>query len=205
MPIPINVITSIIDYVKERGYKLFTQPGETNIFYVEGMDTNGVLNNDAPNQFNDVRLVLNHEFQLLGNWSATTEPGKWYTSNPMNPKGAARIAFGQYKAWAVGMHGNSEKHEALIQIAPVKVYRDKNKDGLRIGDTLDEGLFGINQHFGYDMPPENIGKASAGCLVGRTRQGHREFLSIIKQDTRYLKDKSYVFWTTIIPGNELKI
>lgn len=29
-------------------------------------------------------------------WQATTEPGAYYTFNPMNAGGAARIAFGQY-------------------------------------------------------------------------------------------------------------
>lgn len=201
----------MVDYCKSKGYKLGSEePGLLTIIYVEGMDTNGEINRDEPNQFNDVRLVLDSDLQLAkisddiyANWSATTEPGRYYTQNPMNPGGAARIAFGQYKAWSVGRHGNSESHEALIQVAPVAVYRDKNKDMMRPGDKLDTGLFGINQHWGYDLPPDNVGKASAGCLVGRTREGHRQFMKLIKTHPRYLKDKNYIFWTTIIPGNEL--
>jgi len=45
--------------------------------------------------------------------------------------------------------------------------------------------------------------ASAGCLVGRTRDGHREFIQLIKQDRRYLANPHYVFTTTIISGEEL--
>jgi hypothetical protein len=74
---------------------------------------------------------------------------------------------------------------------------------IRTGDKLDTGLFDINQHWGYDMPRNNISFASAGCLVGRTRQGHREFMQLIKQDKRYQLNKQYMFLTTIIPGNEL--
>ena len=200
-----RVIQSIVKYCKFHSYKLFTGHQQINIIYVEGMDVDGNVNSDAPNQFNDVRLVLSDNFKLLGNWSATTEPGRWYTQNPMNRRGAARIAFGQYKAWAVGMHGNSEPHEALIQVGEVAVFRDANKDGLRTGDNIDRGLFGINQHWGYDLPPDNLGRASAGCLVGRTRQGHREFMNIIKTDSRYQSDRQYIFTTTVIPADKLNL
>lgn len=205
MAISTYVIKKIIDYCEKQSYRLFTGKDEKNIIYVEGMDVDGNINSDAPNQFNDVRLVLSNEFRLLGNWSATTEPGRWYTLNPMNAKGAARIAFGQYKAWAVGTHGNSEPHEALVQVGEVAVWRDINKDGIRPEDKLDRGLFGINQHWGYDLPPDNIGRASAGCLVGRTRQGHREFMNIIKSDRRYQADRQYIFATTIIPSDKLDL
>jgi hypothetical protein len=121
----------------------------------------------------------------------------------MNPKGAARIAFGQYRAWAVGRHGNSEPHEALIQVGAVKVHRDYNKDFIRTDDCIEEGLFGINQHYGYDLPRSDIGLASAGCLVGRTRVGHRDFMRIIKSDRRYQENKNFIFTATIIPGDKL--
>lgn len=200
-----RTIQAVIEYCQLKTYRLFTNPGEFNILYIEGMDTEGELNNDSPNQFNDVRVVLDNNFRLAGNWSATTEPGRFYTLNPMNKKGAARIAFGQYKAWTIGFHGNSEPHRALIQVGSVKVFRDKNKDGLRTGDDLDEGLFGINQHWGYDLPLDNIGKASAGCLVGRTRQGHQQFMNIVSSDIRYQRDRTFLFSTIIIPGDKLKI
>lgn len=198
-----RILEKIVKYCQQKSYLLAKQEGETNIVYVEGMDVDGNINSDAPNQFNDVRILLTAQLRLLGNWSATTEPGRWYTEHPLNPKGAARIAFGQYKAWQIGKHGNSETHEALVQVASVKVYRDRNKDELRTGDSLDEGLFGINQHWGYDLPSENVGKASAGCLVGRSRQGHKEFMALLKRDVRYLKNQNFIFPTTIIPGDKL--
>jgi hypothetical protein len=203
--IPTATIQQIVKYCDLNNYKLSTGDREINIIYVEGMDTSGNNNSDEPNQFNDVRLVLDSNLRLLGNWSATTEPGRWYTEHPMNPNGCARIAFGQYKAWAVGTHGNSEPHEALVQVDEVAVYRDANRDGLRTGDAIDRGLFGINQHYGYDLPVDNVGRASAGCLVGRTRQGHREFMNIIKSDARYRADNQHVFTTTVIPGDKLNL
>jgi hypothetical protein len=82
------------------------------------------------------------------------------------------------------------------------VYRDKNKDFKRVGDFLDTGLFHINQHHGFDYPRTDIRGAGAGCLVGRTREGHRAFMALIKQDRRYQKNSKYLFHTTVIPGDE---
>ncbi len=200
------MIEKIISYMEAKKYQIFKGKDELNIVYVEGMNPDGSLNNDYPNCFNDIRLVISFKDNkplVLGVWEATTEPGFHYTDNPMNPNGAARIAFGQYKAWQVGIHGNSEPHEALIQVGLVKVHRDYNRDMMRTGDKIDEGYFGINQHHGYDHPYNDIYTASAGCLVGRSRQGHKEFMNLIKTDRRYQADPDFIFTTTIIPGDKL--
>jgi hypothetical protein len=201
-----DLASRIVKYMLAKKYKVFTDSQYYNIVYVEGMNPNGKLNNDAPNHFNDIRTVIAFEQgvpKILGVWEATTEPGSKYTYQPMNPKGAARIHFGQYKAWCVGMHGVSNAHEALVQVAPVTVWRDLNKDFIRPGDKAETGLFGINQHWGYDYPKNDIRGASAGCLVGRTTQGHREFMALVKRDKRYLTSNRYVFNSTIIAGNDL--
>lgn len=103
-----------------------------------------------------------------------------------------------YKSWSVGYHGN---HQALVQVAPIQVCRDFNKDFTRVGDSVDVGLFGVNQHWGGDASV--IGKWSAGCLVGQSIKGHQEFMKLVKQDARYEADKNYVFWTTVIAGDDL--
>lgn len=198
--------TKIVNYMVRKNYVLSEFVREVNIVYIEGMDRDGDLNNDLPNCFNDLRLVIQFVGKkptIVGCWEGTTEPGAYYTHNPMNRAGAARIAFGQYKAWKVGIHGNSQPHEALIQVASVKVHRDLDKNFIRTNDRVFEGLFGINQHWGYDLPESNIGRASAGCLVGRTRKGHREFMSIVKSDRRYRENPNFVFPTTIIAGDDL--
>jgi hypothetical protein len=206
-----NLEARIIRYMLKMNYRVSVGPQRYNIVYIEGMNANGSLNSDAPNQFNDRRMVIEIPSEvpiLKQNWEATTEPGTAYTLKPMGRGikfGAARIAFGQYKAWQVGTHWGSgaEPHEALVQASPISVYRDKNKDFIRTGDFLDTGNFEINQHWGYDLPRNDIGYAGAGCLVGRTRQGHREFMELIKQDKRYQLNKKYRFVTTIIPGDDL--
>jgi len=203
-----DLASRIIKYMLAKDYHVDRKVGEYNIIYIEGMNPNGTLNSDKPNSFNDLRLVI----QIVGGtpkitsiWEATTEPGHHYTYSPMNPKGAARIKFGQYKAWKVGTHGigTAEPHEALVQVANLTVHRDFNKDMIRTGDKLDTGLFYINQHHGYDYPRNNISYAGAGCLVGRTRQDHRDFMKLIKQDWRYKSNENYKFMTTIIAGDDL--
>ena len=179
------------------------------IVYLEGVTPTGRPNDNKPNAFNDRRLVLAIKDNVpveVGNWQATTEPGKDYTEKPLDPKGAARIAFGQYKAWRIGMHpaGKPTAHEALVQVGTVRVHRDLNKDYRRDGDVTYEGSsFGLNQHWGYDMPEDKIGVASAGCLVGRSRDEHREFMRVIKTDPRIKASSGYRFLTAILSGTEV--
>lgn len=212
--------TSFLDKIVKTQLKLnnkvFTNKGEVNIVYVEGADLDGKVNPDSMNQWNDVRLcydINDDKPRLLGSWVATTEPGWKYTAAPLNAQGAFRIAFGQYKAWVVGQH---KDHEALVQlweageeldnglrVGQIRGHRDRNKDGFRTGDpvVIQIGI-GINQHWGYDQ--QLVDGASAGCLVGRTRQGHRDFMSIVKSDIRYRQNRNYVFWTSILDGSKLE-
>jgi hypothetical protein len=188
-----NTSKKILDYCKQQKYPV----GNFNIIYIEGVDLEGRLNSDAPNQFNDLRCIFDRH-KCVDLWTATTEPGAYYTDHPLNPAGAFRIAFGyHHEAWEIGFHGYSEEHEALVQIAPIKGYRDYNRDGLRTGDNTVTGLFGINQHWGYDMSPDDIGTASAGCLVGRSRQGHQQFM-------RYCINSGLSrFSTIVLPGDKI--
>lgn len=189
------------------GHWLCRHPDCVNLVYVEGMDEDGTPNVDAPNVFNDLRVVL--RVNRAGTpvieeiWEATTEPGRYYTLiQKLDPRGAARIAFGQYKAWSVGTHmaGRPSGHEALVQTAPIRVFRDLNEDFERTGDQVFAGLFGVNQHWGFDLPRSDIGRASAGCLVGRTKAGHRAFMALCKADPRYTASNSYRFLTSVLPA-----
>jgi peptidoglycan hydrolase-like protein with peptidoglycan-binding domain len=200
----------VVAYMNAKRYFICRHPDCKNIVYLEGVNRDGTLNDDEPNKFNDLRIVFSvgedGRVDLENScWDGTTEPGKFWTVKPMNPKGAARIAFNQYKAWVVGIHQPSpaSAHEALVQVEPVTVYRDLNKDFKRTGDVPDHGLFGINQHWGYDAPKDDLGGTSAGCLVGRTREGHRKFMSLVKSDPRYAANHSYRFVTAVLPGDEV--
>ena len=89
---------AIVRAMETAGHRVDRAPGELNIVYVEGLDPDGRANDNAPNRFNDLRCVIGFEdgrAKLLGKWQATTEPSRRWTLAPMNPAGAARIAFGQ--------------------------------------------------------------------------------------------------------------
>ena len=205
-----NFAGRIFRYMQHKNYFFARLPKYNNIVYVEGVEEDGRLNDDRPNVFNDRRIVLAIEDGIpveKGNWTATTEPGKDFTVRPMNPKGAARIAFGQYKSWRVGVHNATKRtrHEALVQAGNIRVHRDLNKDYERTGDAVFEGSnFGVNQHMGFDRPEDNIGPASAGCLVGRLSEEHREFMRILKSDPRFEASQGYKYMTTIIAGDDLE-
>ena len=199
-----NWIDRVVDHMTRNGYWFSRYPDCRNIVYLEGANIDGTLNRDEPDKFNDLRIVFwfDQDGRVMHKaWEATTEPGDFFTDNPLNPKGAARIKFGQYKAWSVGMHRGD--HEALVQVADVSVFRDLNRDRARTGDTVDTGVFGINQHWGYDVSPASIRKTSAGCLVGRTTEGHKEFMAEVKADPRYRVNNSYKFVTTILPADKI--
>ena len=200
----------IVRAMERAGHWLSRHPDCINIVYVEGMDADGTPNTDAPNVFNDVRLVLQVNRagtpEITELWEATTEPGRYYTLvEKLDPRGAARIAFGQYKAWSVGTHmaGRPSAHEALVQTEAIRVFRDLNQDFERSGDETFQGMFGVNQHWGFDLPRADIGRASAGCLVGRARAGHRRFMALCKSDPRYATNHSYRFISTVLPAADV--
>lgn len=206
-PVVSDLAHLVVAAMERKGYQVGRGPGELNIVYVEGMNPDGTANNDEANKWNDLRLLIKFEGgqpKIIGKWAATTEPGRYYTENPVNPSGCARIAFGQYASWQVGTHhaGKPSGHEALVQTGgQVTVCRDLNRDGLRTGDTSQTGEFGINQHWGYDLA--EVDKASAGCLVGQSKDGHREFMALVKSDARYQANHKYVFATAILPESDV--
>jgi hypothetical protein len=203
-----NLAGKIVSAMQRKSYWISRHPQCFNIVYVEGMNANGTANDNAPNKFNALRLLLQVQTsgtcKIVGSWEGTTQPGKYWTEHPMDPKGAARIAFGQYKSWSVGTHhpGLPSAHEALVQVADIVVYRDSQKHFKREGPTY-PGIFAINQHWGYDAPKNDLGRTSAGCLVGRAKAGHREFMKAVKSDPRYKPNKSYRFMTAVFPASEI--
>jgi hypothetical protein len=187
----------------KKGYFISRHPDCKNIIYVEGVDPDGKLNPQTPNVLRTCELSIGQDGVpiMQSPWVATTRAGRDYVMHPASPKGAARIAPAQYKSWHVGIHKgpeSAEGHEALIQCAPIDVYRDANKDFKREG-PIDTGIFGINQHWGFNAPKDNIGNTSAGCLVGEAVEGHRAFMGIVKADPRFVHNNGYTFMTAVIP------
>jgi hypothetical protein len=199
----------LVRYMQSKGYWIARSAEMINLIYSEGMDLNGQANTDQPNHWNDRRMAFrikaNGRPEMVFNYEATTEPGTYYVMNPLNTQGAARIAFGQYKAWVDGKHRGTQP--ALVQRGPIKLHRDLDKNGKRSKtDPIDIGdSFGINQHStSDDYNSELIDRYSAGCLVGRNYQEHLKFLARVRKDVRYAMNKSYMFVTAVIAGDEFE-
>jgi len=207
-----RLLNKIIQYYNLNSYNIDRNPGEINICYIEGINADGSLNNDAWDRWNDRRIIFTYDADgipdILINHQATSEPGRrpTFSLRALRRGGVFRIAFGQYqRCWVMGYHQGKPGHPALVQAPGASIWghRDKNRDGFRTGDLIDRGT-GINQH---GTMPGFAGKLiemwSEGCLVGRHWQQHLQFIAVCKSDTRYLLDEGYRFTTTIIPGNEL--
>lgn len=193
--------------MQERGYWIARHPDCVNIVYLEGTNPDGTPNDDAIDAYNDLRCAIavrNGEPVMLGAWEATTQPGWHYILNPLpdtpDPvRGAAQIALGQFKAWCVGMHHANlpNAQEALVQRGKIRIHRDNDRNGKREGDPVFERAdYGINQHHGSNSA--HVGKHSAGCLVGQSVAGHREFMRWVKSDPRYVASSAYKFMTAVV-------
>lgn len=198
-----RMIASMVKY----DFPVDVGDGYRNIIYVEGTDTDGAKNPNHVDGFFDARTVVlvrdNGNIELLGAWESTTEPGWYFRKHRINTNGAAAIKPGYQKCWTAGWHRG--KQWALVQGGgPVWVYRDDNEDGIRQGDKLFHGNFGINQHHGYNFPRDKIKTASAGCLVGRSEKGHAQFMDIVTDDVRYQANKHYVFGTTVFEKGQVE-
>jgi predicted ribonuclease toxin of YeeF-YezG toxin-antitoxin module len=200
-----QIASALVDYAKKQNWEIRTGQGKYNIFYVQGMSPSGIRNDNAPNQFNDSRFLVevNPTPRLIGAWEASIEPGTHYTKQPMNPQGTAQIQVpGHYKAWRIGKHKNREL--ALVQVAPVDIIRDTNRNGkVDVEDEKEHSQIGANQHSASDQ--KLVDEASAGCPVGRTSKGHQEFMSFLQQDLDYKNNKNFVFSTGFLAAKELRL
>lgn len=199
----------IVAYMELRGFKLFRNPGEINIVYVEGVDLDGKPNSDAPDRFNDLGLLLRFneagEPEIIHRAVCTTEPGilATFSVNALRLGGVARIQLTQYlERWKIGWHKKVD-HPALVQCAPILVHRDRNRDFIRTRDPIMPAT-GINHHGtrpGYVA--KFVGMFSAGCSVRLHWEENLEFINLLKTDPRYQADADFKFSATYLDGSKI--
>jgi hypothetical protein len=112
----------------------------------------------------------------------------------MNPAGAFHIRPGQQACWQMGTYHDME---ALVQAAPIEGTRDDANDFKRAGPMV-RGDFGVHHHWGYDYPHDDAGRSSAGCLVGRSKDGHNQFIALLKTDARYRADHNFMWPASVL-------
>jgi hypothetical protein len=164
--------------IKDKLYKIYAENEikrqTVNIFGVRKSD-----NNALNNMYEDViGFDINGEILIF---EGTTNPGKYYTVNPINKLGCAHVKEGFHPdIWQVGIHNPDTRnaHEAFIQTGnKITVIRDKNKNGIIDENEIEYvGFFGINLHGGALSEDDNINGWSAGCQVLRRRS---ELLNIV--------------------------
>ncbi len=206
---------AIAAYCKMKGYPWETTPGHLNLIYIEGLNLDFTPNNDRFDEWNDLRIIVDHNPATLAPTIrfiqvATTEPGRksTFSAHAKRLGGVARLAFRHYAGkWVQGYHHTAKyrkQHPALVQKRGevVMVHRDFNKDGKRTGDPLCPA-FGINHH--GVMPgvvPRLVGGHSAGCPVGLDWEQHLEFIEITRTDLRFLETPNFAYSATPIAGDD---
>ena len=181
--------------VKAKGYKWF-ENGDYNVNIV------GIRNMEAgeriTNKFDDHMTI---SYKVDGEWyyeifDCTTDPGDDWMDTPMNSKGCAIMKPGQYPS-SHKLRLHQGKYLALGQQKPVKVYRDKNKDGKYdlLEENEDEGLFGININRATGRSGGKsirVDKWSAGCQVIADNDDWHTFLDIC-QSAREIWGNSFTY------------
>lgn len=168
--------------VEKAGFKFFT--GEMNINMIGVRSKNRQVDN-----WDDFFVLCWQEAGKNMIWvddQFTTDPGIYYmTKKLLNPEGCGILARGQYRGvWIIGMHNG--KYEAFLQRGcKVKAYRDRDKNNIMTFDpkTLKEGMYGANQHHGYDSKG-GVGANSAMCQVHRYKKDLAYVLSMAKKNIK---------------------
>lgn len=167
---------------KKKGYAYFTN-GNYNLNII-GVRSN--QNNKVTNKFDDCLVVIYNTNNGLKRqvYTITTEPGLKFMKAPINCKGTAILAPGQYRgAYKIDKHRG--KYDALCQRnKPVKVYRDNNRDMVYDykPESTDTGMFGINIHRSTEFwTNTNVNGHSAGCQVFADPKEFVSFMTIVKK------------------------
>lgn len=189
--------------VKSKGYRWFEGGNyNLNIVGVRNSETNNVVTN----KFDDCLTV---SYSIDGEnkfhcFDATTDPGTHWEQNILNKDGVAILVPGQYRgSHKIGLHAG--KYEALRQQKPLKVYRDKNKDGIydMVAENIHEGIYGINIHRATKWEGKKstqIDKWSAGCQVIAANDDFKLFMELVNESSK-LYGNSFTY--TLIESKDI--
>lgn len=169
--------------------------GRLNIFGIRA-------SSPATNKFDDAIgiLFLNDAATWdLKIWPATTDPGFYYLNNPMNLKGTAIVMPGQHRdCWGIGLHDGAEKYETLVQIGPIKIWRDKNRDTVIDMDPSTIENAGAGAHIELHRASakqilQSVDVYSAGCQVLQIVSSHVELMSAVHKHVGLGWEKSFSY------------
>lgn len=185
-------IIQLLRIFKEKKWHIYTEPYKLNIIGVRNKNVN-------PKTFDDSLYVFwkdaKDDWNFRG-YPITTDPSEHYLKTPMEGSGGgtAILKEGQYvNAYKIGLHRG--EYPALVQQAPVTVYRDYDRNAfLFLGDkNTATGQFGINIHRAKASgTTDKIDLYSAGCQVFADANNFNEFLALAeKHRSMYGNDFTY--------------
>ncbi len=162
--------------LRNKGYALFTRPYELNIVGIRSKNTKANSFDDELHVFYKIK-ALKWEYHIF---KVTTDPGTYWLENPMQAKGTAILAQGQYiNAYHIGMHQG--KYKALVQQKPVSILRDYDRNAWLdfLNGNKETGMFGINIHRAMVQgKTKHIDRFSAGCQVFENSKDFDHFLTM---------------------------
>lgn len=143
-------------------------------------------------------------------YEGTTTPSDYWLRNfAVANKGAAILHEGWHEeSWGFGYHKQDPKRPALVQIKPLPVYRDSNKDTKldEIDTTIEtKGLIGINFHARANfIVTELIGDTSAGCQVFKNRTNFEKYFIQDVRDSVNKGIKSFSYNLIMLPAGYIE-
>lgn len=185
-------IECIINLYKRNNYVLFTGPFNLNIFGIRSSER-------RIDRFDDWLGVLyenDKKEPKLFICKGTVDPGLPWLINPMEQKmGTAAVYPGQYRrVWKLGTF---RRTPALLQVAPIKCYRDNNRDNVFNYDpaTTSTGVYGIHfhEHFQRKNVAELVNNSSAGCIVPQTLDDFYFIINLCFRQKQRLRDDHFTF------------
>jgi hypothetical protein len=181
-----NVQAQIAAAYKAEKYAWFTKPHDLNVFGVRSANRD-----QTADRFDDlIGCAWNDGTGLqVRTWAATTDPGLTHLVAPQfdeaKRNGTAILKAGQYRrSHALGFHGTGAwRHEALVQIGPVAIHRDADRDAkLNTKAATTSGLYGINIHAASLWRRlDKIGAYSAGCQVFQDHRHLAELIALVRR------------------------
>jgi len=191
------MVEQLKQILSAKGYRIFSRPFELNIIGIRAAS-------NLPDAFDDLICLFYSDgtrWQYF-QYPATTDPGLYYLASPTNSAGTAILKPGQYQnAYGIGLHRGL--YAALVQIRPVTIIRDFNKDGKLDFTSAKEqtGLFGINLHRAeQNGTAKYVAAYSAGCQVFANGADFSAFMNLCRQHQQLYGNK---FTYTLIQQTDL--
>lgn len=169
-------VGSVVGVMNDKGYQILDNGGLNLVGIRVGLS--------ATNKFDDTFVVFragtHGSVWAADYFPCTTDAGYHHLEHGLT-KGTAILAPGQYvDAYGLGKHQG--KYDALVQVGPVTVYRDRNKDHELDYANPDTGLFGINIHRANpNTTSKQVDKWSAGCTVIASPADFEHLMTLVRE------------------------